>query len=164
MAVFIAVATIAEALITGDALPFDCSTLEYCGLSFANTALAIIYIIVGTAIFALFAAFFGALYAIPAVFVLGSILYFRALNRRIKDHRYFAYILGALGGALWWMLLVRLDILPFASRIGERYPHDALASGPDATMLFAAGTGGMVSAEMFLRWLKTEMIEVEPDS
>ena len=80
-----------------------------------NTALVAISILVGLAGLALFGAAAGVAYAIPITFVLGSFLYFRALRKQVLDNRYAAYLLGAIGGVIWWLLLDYLDILPLHS-------------------------------------------------
>lgn len=152
--------TIVPSLLLGSDLPIDCSTAENCILTIVNTALAVIYILVGLAGVGLFGAAVGAIYALPIVFALGSVLYFRALQQQVLDKRWVAYLLGAIGGVTWWFFLDYLDIIPFLSGMREGYPEDYVKTGPDPIMLAAASAGGVSSAEMFLRWLKTELIEL----
>ena len=148
-----------DVLLRGD-VPIDCSTAKNCGLTVVNTALVVISILVGLAGLALFGAAVGAIYAMPIVFALGSVLYFRALRKQVLDKRWFAYLLGAIGGVTWWFFLDYLDIIPFLSGMRGGYPEDYVKTGPDPIMLAAASAGGVSSAEMFMRWLKTELIEL----
>lgn len=148
-----------DVLLRGD-VPIDCSTAKNCGLTVVNTALVVISILVGLAGLALFGAAVGVVYAIPIAFVLGSFLYFRALRKQVLDNRYVAYLLGAIGGVMWWLLLDYLDFLPLHSGTRAGFPVDYEGYGTDPSMLIGACFGGVVSTEMFLRWLQTEFTEL----
>ena len=149
-----------DVLLRGD-VPIDCSTAKNCELTIVNTALVAISILVGLAGLVLFGAAVGVAYAIPITFVLGSFLYFRALRKQVLDNRYAAYLLGAIGGVIWWLLLDYLDILPLHSGTRAGFPGDYEGYGTDPSMLIGACFGGIVSTEMFLRWLRTELTELD---
>ena len=154
------VTIVLDVLLRGD-VSIDCSTDKNCELTIVNTALVAISILVGLAGLVLFGAAVGVAYAIPITFVLGSFLYFRALRKQVLDNRYAAYLLGAIGGVIWWLLLDYLDILPLHSGTRAGFPDDYEGYGTDPSMLIGACFGGVVATEMFLRWLRTELTELD---
>lgn len=136
-------------------LVFDCSTLQDCGLTAANTLLAAILFLVGSAAIMIFASIVGAIYALPVVFILGAILYCIAMQKGPFDNRLLVYLFGAVGGASWWVILAYFNLIPFFPRadVGAELTNvPYIGAGLTAPVI-----GGMISAEMFLRWLRTEL-------
>jgi hypothetical protein len=136
-------------------LTFDCSTLEYCGLTVANTLLAIVVWLAGTAGLAIFASIACYIFALPAVFFCGSIL---ALveSRQVEFTRLIYWLVaGAVLGTAWWLLPWQLQWIPSILQMheGEISPDFNQPSWP---LVVAAGFGGILTAWLFRIWWRSE--------
>jgi hypothetical protein len=143
---------------TSPDIAFDCSTLEYCGMTVANAALAIIIWFAGAAGLALFASAACYIFAFPAVFMCGSILASAASRQPDLARPVYWIAAGAILGVAWWLTLWHLQWLPdilemHAGEIGSNLRQ------PSWPMIVAAAFAGMMAAWMYRIWWRSETVE-----
>jgi hypothetical protein len=142
--------------------PFDCSSIQLCGKSFANTALIVVLGVVGTLGLSLFGAIMGFLFALPMAVIMGCILSVLGRGRRsFWQNRWLLLAVGALAGMLWGCVLTHFSALPFPLNgyLGDEPRELDMFRLPTIPALILFGIGGLASAEMFRRWMLTELPE-----
>jgi hypothetical protein len=149
-----------EALFNYQELPFDCSTLKYCGLTIANSLLAIIAWLAGSAGLAIFAAIACYIFALPAVFLCGSILASAEYRKAELTKPVYWLAAGGLLGAIWWWILWQLQWMPailqiHESEIGPNFNQ------PPWPLMVAAGFGGVTTAWLFRIWWRSETVALD---
>jgi hypothetical protein len=142
-------------LFSDSALPFDCTTLAYCGLTVANTALAILLWLIGSAGLALFASFTAYLYAFPGILLSGGALAMISRDQSKLSKLSIWLAAGAILGAAWWCLLWYMQWVPNFFHVSEG-GVDYLSPWPSFQLIAAAAAGGMVAAWMFRLWWRLE--------
>jgi hypothetical protein len=144
-----------EAVFINHELTFNCSTLEYCGLTVANTLLAIISWLAGSAGLAIFAAVACYAFALPAVLLSGAVLgWVEHRKAGVKKPLYWLAA-GAVMGMLWWWTLWQLQLMPAVLHMheGEIGPNFGQPPWP---LTIAAGFGGITTAWLFRIWWRIE--------
>ncbi len=142
--------------------PFDCSTIQLCGKSFANTALIVVLGVVGTLGLSLYGAITGFFFALPMAIIMGCILSVAGREgRSFWQNRWPLLFTGAVAGMLWGWALMYFSALPFPLNgfTGDEPIHPDVFNMPTIPALILFGIGGIVSAEMFRRWMLTELHE-----
>jgi hypothetical protein len=145
---------------------FDCSTVKLCGLSFANSFLLIITIIIGACGILLFASITGFLYALPmAVVGGGALAAIGRSNTNFWANRWLHILIGAIFGVVWWVALIQYNMLPYANYFGDdSYMRPTISQTLASPMILLPALGGIVSAEMFRRWMTTEVLALHDSS
>jgi hypothetical protein len=142
--------------------PFDCSTIQLCGKSFANTALIVVFGIIGTAVLSLYGAITGFLFALPMAIITGCILSVIGRDRlSFWQNRWLLLFTGAVAGMLWGWVLMYFSALPFPLNdfAGDEPRHPDVFNMPTIPALILFGIGGIASSEMFRRWMLTELVD-----
>jgi hypothetical protein len=157
---------------------FDCSTVKLCGLSFANSFLLIITIILGACGILIFASLSGFLYALPMAVIGGGIL---AMVARANTNFWKSWplhiLIGAVFGVIWWVILIKTEIYgwfdgsPFAFFFGHpgleepsKMQAPTVMQVLSSPIILLPALGGIVSAEMFRRWMATEVLALQDSS
>lgn len=141
-------------LTLGRWLPFDCSSTSQCGVTILDTLLAVLFWIFGTIILAIVAAVTGAIYAFPIVFSAGFMLGRTSTLRPPTERRIVWLLSGAVLGALWFMLLWRLQILP---ELIQGSGYDLPNPIAPLSYITAACVGGACASVMFRFWWQAEI-------
>lgn len=120
----------------------------------------------GAGALAIFTSVVGFVYAFPIALISGSVLaYLGKTNSQFWNNSWLHRSVGILAGVSWWVILDQLQMLPLKGYTSE--PNDNLMN-PAAFFngggLILPALGGLLSAEMFRRWMLNEIGALERGS